>query len=215
MSAPEETPLDVVVLDLGIGNLHSIRKALERSGARVTVTQDPELVRGADALVLPGVGAFQEAAKKLDPFRDALAEVFAREIPVLGICIGMQILFESSEEGPGKGLGLIRGEVKRLAHDKLPQIGWNVLAFRNDPIFDDLTEGTHVYFVNSFAPEPREAVTLATSTYGRSFSAVVRKGNVYATQFHPEKSSEAGLRIVANWVRIARNGGGALPEGRL
>jgi glutamine amidotransferase len=116
----------------------------------------------------------------------------------------MQLLFESSEESPGaQGLGYIRGTVARLPNAKLPQIGWNALAFREDPLFAGLADGENVYYVNSFAPVPREPVTLATSTYGGSFTAAIRKRNAYGLQFHPEKSSRAGLRMIANWVQLA------------
>lgn len=197
--------LRVAILDYGLGNLHSLGKAFERAGAAVEVTHDEAKLAAAGAIVLPGVGAFGEAAKRLAGARDFLASELARGKPMLGVCLGMQVLFESSEESPGaRGLGLIRGEVKRLANARLPQIGWNAIAFGDeDPLFAGLEDGTHVYYVNSFAPVPRESVTVATSTYGATFTAAVRKRNAWGVQFHPEKSSDAGLAMIRNFVNYA------------
>ena len=202
----DERPL-VVVLDYGVGNLHSVRKALENAGATVRIERDPAALARADALVLPGVGAFGEAAAKLLPYRDALFEQLDRGKPLLGICLGMQLLFEASDESPGaKGLGYIRGHVRRLHHDKLPQIGWNTLAaVDGDPLFAGLPEGPHVYYVNSFAPKPEEPVTVATTTYGETFTAAVRKRDAWGVQFHPEKSGQAGLAMVRNFVTFTQS----------
>lgn len=195
---------EIAVLDYGVGNLHSVRKALEQAGAGVRVVSDPALLAEADGLVLPGVGAFGDAAEKLMPYRDALFEELDAGKPLLGICLGMQLLFEGSDESPGaRGLGYIRGHVRRLAHPKLPQIGWNTLAaVDGDPLFAGLPEGPHVYYVNSFAPKPEEPVTVATSTYGETFTAAVRKRHAWGVQFHPEKSGPAGLAMVRNFVRF-------------
>lgn len=198
-------PLDVAVLDYGVGNLHSIKKALERAGAAPRLVRDPDALLAARALVLPGVGAFGEASGKLAPYKDALFAALDDGKPLLGVCLGMQLLFEESDESPGaKGLGYIRGAVRRLHHARLPQIGWNTVQHvENEPIFRGLPDGTHVYYVNSFAPEPRESVTIATSTYGGTFTAAVRKRNAWGVQFHPEKSGEAGLRMIRNFVQTA------------
>lgn len=195
---------DVAILDYGVGNLHSVRRALEQAGASVRVVSDPALLAQADGLVLPGVGAFGDAAEKLMPYRDALFAQLDAGKPLLGICLGMQLLFEGSDESPGaRGLGYIRGHVRRLTHAKLPQIGWNTLAaVDGDPLFAGLPEGPHVYYVNSFAPKPEEPVTVATSTYGETFTAAVRKRDAWGVQFHPEKSGPAGLAMVRNFVRI-------------
>lgn len=195
---------EIAILDYGVGNLHSVRKALENAGASVRVEGDPSRLAAADALVLPGVGAFGDAARKLLPYRDALFEQLDAGKPLLGICLGMQLLFESSEESPGaQGLGYIRGRVCRLPHEKLPQIGWNTLAaVDGDPLFAGLPEGPHVYYVNSFAPKPEEPVTVATSTYGGTFTAAVRKRDAWGVQFHPEKSGQAGLAMVRNFVKF-------------
>lgn len=197
--------LDTAILDYGVGNLHSIQKALEAMGAAPRLVRDPKALLAADALVLPGVGAFGDAAAKLAPYKDALFEALDHGKPLLGVCLGMQLLFDESEESPGaQGLGYIRGCVRRLDHEKLPQIGWNTLAaVDGEPLFAGLPEGAHVYYVNSFAPEPRESVTIATTTYGGTFTAAVRKRNAWGVQFHPEKSGETGLRMIRNFVETA------------
>lgn len=202
----EERRLDVAILDYGVGNLHSIRKAFEREGATPRLVADPDGLIGADALVLPGVGAFGDAAEKLAPYKEPLFEALDGGKPLLGICLGMQLLFETSEESPdAKGLGYIRGAVERLRHPKLPQIGWNTLAtVDGEPLFGGLPEGPHVYYVNSFAPRPHESVTIGTTTYGDTFTAAVRKRNAWGVQFHPEKSGVAGLAMIRNFIRTAK-----------
>lgn len=196
--------LDVGLLDYGVGNLHSLRNALGHTGARVRVVDAPKDLVDAPAIVLPGVGAFGAAAQGLAPYREALVDAMASGKPVLGICLGMQLLFEESEESPGaRGLGYIHGRVERLKHAKLPQIGWNSLVFEKDPLFEGLRDGEHVYYVNSYVPVPREPATVGTSTYGSTFTAAVRKRNTWGVQFHPEKSSVAGLTMIRNWVRAA------------
>lgn len=198
--------LDLAILDYGVGNLHSIRKAFEREGAAPRLVQDPRVLLDADALVLPGVGAFGDASVKLAPYKESLLQVLEQGKPLLGVCLGMQLLFEDSEESPGaQGLGYVRGSVRRLRHAKLPQIGWNVVAsVDEDPLFGGLPDGSHVYYVNSFAPEPREPVTVATSTYGETFTAAVRKRNAWGVQFHPEKSGSTGLAMIRNFVQYAK-----------
>lgn len=195
---------DIAILDYGVGNLHSVRKAIEKANASVRIVSDPKLLADADGLVLPGVGAFGDAARKLAPYKDALFAQLDQGKPLLGICLGMQLLFESSDESPGaKGLGYIRGHVRRLAHEKLPQIGWNTLAaVDGDELFAGLPEGPHVYYVNSFAPKPEEPVTVATTTYGETFTAAVRKRFAWGVQFHPEKSGPAGLAMIHNFTRV-------------
>jgi glutamine amidotransferase len=197
---------DVAIVDYGVGNLHSIRKALQRAGAAPRLAADARAVLGARAIVLPGVGAFGDAAAKLAPYHEALFDALDRGKPLLGVCLGMQLLFEESEESPGaKGLGYLRGAVRRLRAEKLPQIGWNEIApAEGDPLFRGLPEGSHVYYVNSYAPEPRESVTVATSTYGSTFTAAVRKHQAWGVQFHPEKSGAAGLAMIRNFVAIVR-----------
>lgn len=195
--------VDIAILDYGVGNLHSVRKALERAHATVRIVDDPAQLSSADGLVLPGVGAFGDAAAKLAPYKATLLRELEGGKPLLGICLGMQLLFESSDESPGaEGLGYIRGHVRRLAHEKLPQIGWNVLAaVDGEPLFEGLPEGPHVYYVNSFAPKPEEPVTIGTTTYGETFTGAVRKRLTWGVQFHPEKSGPAGLAMVRNFVK--------------
>ena len=196
----------MAILDYGVGNLHSIRKAFEREGAAPRLVKDPAALVDAEALCLPGVGAFGEASVKLAPYRDALLSALEGGKPLLGVCLGMQLLLEESEESPGaKGLGYIQGAVRRLRHPKLPQIGWNtVSSVDEDPVFGRLPDGVHVYYVNSYAAVPHEPVTVATSTYGETFTAAVRKRNAWGVQFHPEKSGSAGLAMIRNFVRYAK-----------
>jgi len=198
--------LDVGILDYGVGNLHSIRKAFEAQGAKPRLVTEPKEVLDARAIVLPGVGAFGDASRKLLPYKGALFEALDAGKPLLGVCLGMQLLFESSEESPGaRGLGYVRGAVKRLRHEKLPQIGWNTLNHvEGDPVFRDLPDGAHVYYVNSYACEPAEPVTVATTTYGETFTAAIRKRHAWGVQFHPEKSGATGLRIVRNFIDYAK-----------
>lgn len=199
----------MTVLDYSVGNLHSIRKALMSAGAEVEQRDlTPDAVADAEALVLPGVGAFDAAANQLDPVRDILQDRLREGTPLLGICLGMQLLLDESEEGTGKGLGWVPGRVTRLPHRKLPQIGWNNMEPTGDHgLLQDLPPDPHVYYVNSYAPEPEdEAHVLATTPYGKDFAAIVRRGNAVGTQFHPEKSSVVGLTILRNWVREAREG---------
>ena len=205
-SEARDLPLDVAILDYGVGNLHSIRKALEAAGAQPRLVADPARLATAQSIVLPGVGAFGEASLKLAPYAEALLRELDAGKPLLGVCLGMQLLFEESDESPGaRGLGYVRGAVRRLKHPRLPQIGWNEIhAVDGDPLFAGLPEGPHVYYVNSFAPEPRESVTVATSTYGSTFTAAVRKRNAWGVQFHPEKSGHAGLHIIRNFVQFAQ-----------
>ena len=194
----------IAVLDYGIGNLRSAEKALQRVGGDATLTDDLEVVGGADAVVLPGVGAFgrcMEALRTRGLEEPARAAIDAGK-PFLGVCIGMQMLYEGSDEDPGvKGMGVLPGQVRRLPDGvKRPQMQWNVLRDRRvTPMLSGLDEPAWVYFVHSFAPDPSVDV-VATCDYGGPVVAAVQHENVWATQFHPEKSGEAGLRLLANFV---------------
>ena len=197
----------IAVLDYGIGNLRSAEKALQRVGGDARLTADPAEVDSAAAVVLPGVGAFgrcMEALRESDlegPARDAIDA----GVPFLGICVGMQMLYEGSEEDPGTpGMGVLGGKVRRLPDGvKRPQMQWNRLDRAGDsPMFAGLDDGTWVYFVHSFAPEPTAEV-VATCEYGGPVVAAVQRANLWATQFHPEKSSAAGLRLLANFAAVA------------
>ena len=196
----------IAIVDYGVGNLFSLRSSFESIGAQIVVTSDPDVLRAADRIVLPGVGAFGDAAKKL---RDSgLADVVVAEAkagkPLLGICLGMQLLFDKSlEYGEHEGLGLIPGEVRPIAEVipadlKIPHIGWNALHFNGkaSPLFRYIKEGDFVYFVHSFYGAKCEASVIATAEYGAELTAAVAHDNVYGCQFHPEKSGDVGMRIL-------------------
>jgi glutamine amidotransferase len=180
------------LLDYGVGNIHSLTKALERAGLEVELADAREGVGEADGLVLPGVGAFGPAAEALAPVRDEIREAVDEGLPLLGVCLGMQLFAEGSREGGGQGLGLIEGQVRPLDADRLPHIGWNTVEHARAPIAD--LDERHVYYVHSFAL-PDNPHTVAETTYGERFPAVVAFDNVIGAQFHPEKSSRAG-RVV-------------------
>ena len=197
----------VTVFDYGAGNLHSLVKAIEAGGATVRVETDPtQAVRDTDALVLPGVGAFAPAAERLAPGREAMREAMLNGLPALGICLGMQLLFDASDEGPGDGLGIVPGRVAKLTAERVPQIGWN----RLDEVRDPLLEASKLdvaYYANSFVgrptPEGEAFVTAWSEHEGDRFPAAVRRANVIGTQFHPEKSSTHGVAFVRAFLDFA------------
>jgi imidazole glycerol-phosphate synthase subunit HisH len=200
----------IAVLDYGMGNLRSAEKALERVGAEVELTRDPDRIRAAAGLVLPGVGAFPKAMAAVRElgFDALLREHVDAGKPALGICLGMQLLFESSSElGGAAGLGLLEGEVSALDAPglKVPHIGWNEVAWTNgSPLARDLPNPAAFYHVHSFAPHPAHAGdVLGRSTYGSEFASVVGRGNLFGVQFHPEKSGRDGLALLRNFVRLA------------
>lgn len=198
----------IAIIDYGVGNLGSVEKALKFIGADAFVTSDPVKAQSADAVILPGVGAFSDAMENLKK-RDmvfAIKNIINEGKPFLGICLGMQLLFDYSEEGgkPTEGLGIFGGAIKafpRTDRLKVPHMGWNSIKTTDSPIFKGLGENPYVYFVHSYylEAEKREIVA-AECNYSVTFDAAVAKGNVYATQFHPEKSGETGLKILKNWV---------------
>ena len=201
----------IAIIDYGVGNLFSLESSFAAIGAEVTVTADPDVLAKADKLLLPGVGAFEDAAKKLR--QSGLAAVVKEQAslgkPLLGICLGMQLLFDKSYEyGEHTGLGLIPGTVKPIADVipkdlKIPHIGWNALHFKETcPIFKDITEGDCVYFVHSFYAADCEAFTVATAEYGAELTAAVARDNVYGCQFHPEKSGTVGLKILKAFAEL-------------
>ena len=196
----------VAVLDYDAGNLRSAQRALERAGAEVVVTGDAATAARADALVVPGVGHYGQCVRQFVAagLRELVERWVAEGKPLLGICVGMQILYPSSDEDPGTaGLDVLPGTVQRLPDDVIvPHMGWNtVVAQRDDPLLEGVA-GEHVYFVHSYAAVPSDAEhVVATSDYGPGFPAVVRVGSVVGTQFHPEKSAEVGARLLANWVQ--------------
>ena len=197
----------VAVLDYGVGNLFSMSNALKRAGLKVKVTGDPEEIGSADAIVLPGVGNFGPASTNLKPFAEPIRKALQEEVPMLGSCLGMQLLFERSEESPEEGLGLLKGWVRRFQGElKVPHMGWNTIeAVRESPLLEGIPEDAYFYFVHSYFPEPAEAdVTLAVTDYGGDFTSIVESGPLYGCQFHPEKSGSAGAKLLSNFAAIIR-----------
>ena len=197
------------IVDYGVGNLRSIANAMDYLGLDTAVTADAGALERADAIILPGVGAFPDAAEKLRAAGlDRVLLAQAEKKPVLGICLGMQLLLDEGEEvRPCRGLSLVPGRVERIPTGlKLPHIGWNSLSFQNDaPLFRGLPQGAWVYFVHSYCAVPeREEDVIARTDYGASVVAAVRRGNVYGCQFHPEKSGEVGLQILKNFGELNR-----------
>jgi glutamine amidotransferase len=195
---------DVAIVDYGSGNLHSVARAVARVGGEPLVTSDPRVVDAADGLVIPGVGRFGQCVdairrRGLDP---AIRGFAASGRHVIGVCVGMQVLFERSEEDDDPGLGLLPGDVRRLPPSvKVPHMGWNTVEWDvPHPFVEGIPDGTPFYFVHSFAPDLSE-VTVGVAEHGRRFAAAVAHGNLFATQFHPEKSGEAGLQIYENVVK--------------
>ncbi len=199
----------IAIVDYGMGNRRSVEKALERVGARTSITREHDALRAADGVLLPGVGAFPAAMATIRALGldDLLREVAAAGTPLFGCCMGMQLLFEDSEEhGGAEGLGLLRGSVRRLAAPglNLPHIGWSAVRWtRPSPLTDGLPDPSFLYHVHTFAPHPEDpADVLGTTEYGEPFATVVGAGNVFGAQSHPEKSSAHGLALLANFTRI-------------
>jgi imidazole glycerol-phosphate synthase subunit HisH len=194
----------IAVVDYGSGNLHSVSRAIERVGGRALVTRDAGEIVDADALVIPGVGHFGACMRAIchHGMDRAIEDFRATGKSVFGVCVGMQVLFEGSDEDPEPGLGALPGRVERLSDEvKVPHMGWNTVTWTTaHPFIDGLPDDTRFYFVHSFAPPPGEH-TVATTSHGGMFSAVVARANVFATQFHPEKSGDAGLHVYERFVR--------------
>ena len=195
-------------MNYGVGNLRSIRKGLEKSGAQVQITHSPAALRSADAIVLPGVGAFAPAVKNMESIIHVVAEAMENGKHILGVCLGLQLLFTRSNEGGSiRGLGFISGDVVKLPESvKTPQMGWNTIDFaQSHPLLEGIEDHSYVYFVHSYYPRPSDPeVIVATTEYGVRFPSMVAKKNIFATQFHPEKSSKTGLTMLKNFVRIIK-----------
>lgn len=196
------------IVDYDAGNLKSVEKALAYLGEEAVITRDRGAILSADRVILPGVGAFGDAMEKLGQYNmdEVLCQVVEREIPLLGICLGLQLLFESSQESPGvRGLGILKGKILRIPETKglkIPHMGWNSLDIREGTrLFDGICQGEYVYFVHSYYLSAEdERIVAAFTEYGVRIHAAVEAGNVYACQFHPEKSGETGLKILKNFV---------------
>jgi len=199
----------IAIVNVGAGNLESVRKALEKCEAEAIITKYTRGIRDADAVVLPGVGSFS-CVKKLKVLRDVIIET-VREKPLLGICLGMQFLFERSEEAEGSGLGIFKGRVRKIMGDKgnlkLPQIGWNnIKKTKNCELLAGIPDESYFYFAHSYVVEPEdEDVVAAVTSYGEEFPSVVARRNIFGVQFHPEKSGETGLKLLRNFVEIVES----------
>ena len=193
-----------MIINYKMGNVRSVFNALQYIGAKPIIAKKPSEVNG-DKIVIPGVGAFGEGMKNLEPFIPTIRGAVASHTPILGICLGLQMFFEESEEAPKvEGLALMKGKIRKIRTQlNLPQIGWNYLEIRKKtcPLFKEIKNG-YVYFVHSFHPVPEENVVVATTDYGTVINASVWKNNLFGTQFHPEKSGELGLQILQNFVEL-------------
>lgn len=202
----------IAIIDYDAGNIKSVEKAIQSLGGEVTITRDAETILSADGVILPGVGAFGDAMEKLRAYGlvEVIHKCVEKQIPFLGICLGLQLMFESSEEAPGEeGLHILDGKILRIPSEtglKIPHIGWNNLNFPNKGrLFEGIEENAFVYFVHSYYLKAEEcAIVTAATEYGVHIHASVEKGNVFACQFHPEKSSEVGLKILQNFMYITK-----------
>ena len=196
-------PLNISITDYGVGNLYSIRRSLEMCGANVTIIDDMGELMDAECIVFPGVGAFDRTMEKLLPYREQICDRLKAGVPALGICIGSQILFEGSDEGSSPGLGLFGGRVEKLDCEIIPHMGWNQVK-SDDPLLDGVTDN-NFYFVHSYFCNAKfkEDVLGTTEYEGKEFPSFFRKYNTYGTQFHPEKSSASGRRVLRNFIAFA------------
>lgn len=197
-------PLRITLTDYGVGNLYSIKRSLENCGAEVTVVQDMSRVLDAECIVFPGVGAFDRTMEKLQPYREDIRAKLADGTPALGICIGMQILFEGSAEGSSPGLGFFKGSVVPLEGRIVPHMGWNAVV-SGDPLMESV-EDPNFYFAHSYRGSPAEDIAVGTTEYeGSEIPTFFRKANTYGTQFHPEKSSGSGMAVLRNFISFAES----------
>lgn len=194
----------VCILNYGVGNLYSLRAALKRENVQPQLVTDVRRARSADALLLPGVGNFREVARRIQ--REEIQDLAGGGKPLIGICLGLQLFLERSEEGAGRGLGLLPGQVKRLPSTvKVPQIGWNTLTETNpSELVDEIANGSWVYYIHSYYPETSGAWVVATSRYGVEYPTLIAHKNVFGSQFHPEKSGKTGRTILRNIIRLVK-----------
>lgn len=200
----------IAILDYDAGNIKSVEKAMQLLGQEVEITREKETILQADKVILPGVGAFGDAMGKLRQYglEEVIHEVVEKGTPFLGICLGLQLMFERSDESPGvKGLGILKGEILRIPETlglKIPHMGWNTLEFQNNGrLFSGLKQEAYVYFVHSYYLKAAdEGIVTAVTQYGTKIHASVEKGNVFACQFHPEKSSDVGIQILRNFISL-------------
>jgi len=198
---------NAVIFDYGVGNLLSLRTALEKAGLTVSIGTSAADLKKADAIALPGVGSFTAALQKLDTVKDALQTKVKDGTPLLGICLGLQLFFESSEEGPGEGLAFFGGRNVQLPSTvKVPHMGWNTLDIQKpNELLEGIASGSFVYFVHSLHPVPKDKGIVCTTTeYGTTFTSMVASKNVFGTQFHPEKSGDLGLKILKNFAKTVK-----------
>ena len=196
---------NTTIFDYGAGNLFSLKIALEKTGLTTTIATTKEDLAQADAIALPGVGNYTASLEKLTPVKETLHTKATEGTPILGICLGLQLFFETSQEGPGDGLALFKGPVKQFSKTvKVPHMGWNTLNIKKpSELFENIPEGTYVYFVHSLYPDPQDPTIVATQTlYGQTFTSAIAQKNIYGTQFHPEKSGDAGFQILKNFAKI-------------
>lgn len=201
----------IAIIDYDAGNIKSVEKAIQFLGGEVIVTRDAEEILKATHVILPGVGSFGDAIRKLEEYNliPVIRQVVANKTPFLGICLGLQLLFESSDESPGvDGLGLLKGKIKRIPDGnnlKIPHIGWNVLTYPiKGRLYHGIEENSYVYFVHSYYLKAEEEIVTAATEYGTYIHASVEKDNIFACQFHPEKSSDVGLKILKNFLDIKK-----------
>lgn len=197
----------VLIIDYGVGNLLSLKFALEKAGLNAKITAPTQQLKEADAIALPGVGNFSAAAKALASVKEELVDTVENGTPVLGICLGLQLFFQESEEGPGEGLAFFKGKDVRLTGPvKVPHMGWNSLRMvKQNELFDGVDDDAYVYFVHSLYPVPLDKeIVCAETEYGETFTSAVASKNVYGTQFHPEKSGDVGLKILKNFARTVK-----------
>ncbi len=198
---------EAVIFDYGAGNLLSLKVALEKVGLNGKIGSSSQALRDADAIALPGVGNFSAAAQKIENVKQAILDAITNGVPVLGICLGLQLFFSRSEEGAGEGLGLYDGKTVWLPKSvKVPHMGWNTLRIvRENALFDGVKDESYVYFVHSLYPVPDDKGLVYTETnYGTTFASAIADKNVFGTQFHPEKSGDVGLKILKNFARMVK-----------